>query len=308
MKKRYIIAIGLMLIIYMSACGNYINAGVTDNKIYLYGLIDFLIISVIMIAVPFFLKMSNKLNDENGKKICVNNSLIIFILSILATIMSEGTNNFGIGGLGAIFYYFINMNLFVQETNQITSSKKNIKNSTPFITNENNNDNGTWQEHLKKNYKSTGTRTNMQELMSSQNIKTNDNLIEENDNTLSNTNYKNIFIFTTTVLAIALIISLICNLYQYSNNKELTEQYNDSESKVNEYVSLYTKEQIKRISLTNKSDFLDKHIVFIIDGYGNYYYTYDCMKEVTSGKSYSFLAYNTETAIAKGYKKFNCSN
>lgn len=305
MKKRYIIAIGLMLIIYMSACGNYINAGVTDNKIYLYGLIDFLIISVIMIAVPFFLKMSNKLNDENGKKICVNNSLIIFILSILATIMSEGTNNFGIGGLGAIFYYFINMNLFVQEINQITSSKKNIKNSTPFITNENNNDNDTWQEHLEKNYKSTGTRINMQELMSSQKIKTNDNLIEENDNTLGNTNYKNIFIFTTTVLAIALIISLICNLYQYSNNKNLTEQYNDSESKINEYVSLYTKEQIKRISLTNKVEFFDKYIV-IIPTNDNRYMSYDCWNK--QGRSDSFKIMNYKEAISYGYKQYNCSN
>ena len=59
--KRFIIAFGLLLILYASACGSYINYGNTDN-IYFLGLIDVLIISLIMMIAPFILKISNKLN------------------------------------------------------------------------------------------------------------------------------------------------------------------------------------------------------------------------------------------------------
>lgn len=47
----------------------------------------------------------------------------------------------------------------------------------------------------------------------------------------------------------------------------------------------------------------DRFIVFVLDGYGNYYYTYDQMIEVTQGvDEYEFWAYNKENAISQGYK------
>lgn len=64
----------------------------------------------------------------------------------------------------------------------------------------------------------------------------------------------------------------------------------------------------ENIILRNKSNFMDEYIVFVLNGYGNYYYTYDCMKEVTEGKEYSFWVYSINNAIAKGYKPFKCSN
>ena len=45
--------------------------------------------------------------------------------------------------------------------------------------------------------------------------------------------------------------------------------------------------------------------MFVIDGYGNYYYTYDQMEQVTQGiDEYSYWAYNKEQAISLGYKKW----
>lgn len=53
----------------------------------------------------------------------------------------------------------------------------------------------------------------------------------------------------------------------------------------------------------NKLDFYDANIVFVIDGYGDYYYTYDQMEIVTQGiDEYSYWAYNKEQAIYLGYK------
>ena len=52
-----------------------------------------------------------------------------------------------------------------------------------------------------------------------------------------------------------------------------------------------------------KAEFLDENIVFVIDGYGNYYYTYEQMKTVTQGiGEYTFWAYNVEQAISRGYR------
>lgn len=51
-----------------------------------------------------------------------------------------------------------------------------------------------------------------------------------------------------------------------------------------------------------KADFLDEYIVFVIDGFGDYYYTYDEMIAATSQMDeYSYWAYNEELARAEGY-------
>ena len=59
----------------------------------------------------------------------------------------------------------------------------------------------------------------------------------------------------------------------------------------------YTKEKL---------DFFDENIVFVIEGYGDYYYSYDCVQRVTSGE-YTYWAYNKEAAISKGYRKGTCN-
>lgn len=53
---------------------------------------------------------------------------------------------------------------------------------------------------------------------------------------------------------------------------------------------------------TKKLEFFDKNVVFVLDGYGRYYYTYDQMVQVTQGKSYTYWAYNLEQAIDLGYR------
>lgn len=60
--------------------------------------------------------------------------------------------------------------------------------------------------------------------------------------------------------------------------------------------------QIEDNTNKEKADFLDENIVFVLDGYGNYYYTYDQVQQVTQGKEYSYWAYNREAAISQGYK------
>ena len=113
MKKKYRSAVFLMLLVYMSVCGNYINNDFDGKIIYLYGLIDFLIINTIMILIPLILKLSGNISQNNGSKICKYNSIIIYAISILLNCILKANFYIGIGGIGAIVYYFINMKLFV---------------------------------------------------------------------------------------------------------------------------------------------------------------------------------------------------
>ena len=56
----------------------------------------------------------------------------------------------------------------------------------------------------------------------------------------------------------------------------------------------------------NKLDLMDEAIVFQIEEYGNYYYTYDCMMEKVGSSEYSYWAYNKEQAIGRGLKRGSC--
>ena len=51
---------------------------------------------------------------------------------------------------------------------------------------------------------------------------------------------------------------------------------------------------------------MDKSIVFQIKGYGNYYYSYDCMMKKVGNKDYRYWAYNKEAAKDYGLKKGSC--
>lgn len=116
------------------------------------------------------------------------------------------------------------------------------------------------------------------------------------------------FIIIIIVLTVIIIIEsmFIIKKQNYDNElkKEIDSLKETLESSSNSHIELL-KENVK---LRNKSNFMDEYIVFVLDGYGNYYYTYDCMEEVTEGKEYSFWVYSINNAVAKGYKPFNCSN
>ena len=54
-----------------------------------------------------------------------------------------------------------------------------------------------------------------------------------------------------------------------------------------------------------KLNFYDNSIVFVIEGFGDYYYSYDCMMQKVSG-NYSYWAFNREAAIDRGYHEGRC--
>lgn len=117
-----------------------------------------------------------------------------------------------------------------------------------------------------------------------------------------------ILIISLLITTILIIIGIYC-LNNYINSlkndiKSLKIKYNELENTYNQ--SKETLDQkIERLKNEEKLEFFDENIVFVLEGYGNYYYTYDQVQQITNGESFSYLAYNKEAAIAEGYQAYS---
>lgn len=210
---------------------------------------------------------------------CKWNSIILFIVSIILSIILIENNYtdsfFGVGGLGALMFYCINKWLFVADKNEIkeTTQNANIENESVIENNK--------SEEL------------------------------SHQNTLDNKPRKNSLLLPI-LLVIGLIISVVFNINAYIKLEETNTKISRLEKENKEYENayeklsnLYSEEAINNITNSIKVEFYDENIVFVIDGYGDYYYTYDQMEQVTQGiDEYSYWAYNKEQAISLGYKKW----
>ena len=112
-------------------------------------------------------------------------------------------------------------------------------------------------------------------------------------------------------LIICVLICVIVYLVQSNNTEKLEKNISSLENNISTLDSQKKtlkkeKEDLEeKIRKNNeKINFYDKNVVFVIDGYGRYYYTYDQMEQVTQGTSFEYWAYNKEQAIDLGYKKW----
>ncbi len=119
--KMTAIFMGLM---YLSLFGDiqqhYYQIGKEVGLAFLTAALELLIISAITMAIPFVCKAikGNRLARKKGKLLCLLNSIFLFIVPII--IFGRGF----LGGIGAIFFYFINKWMFVDESNINSSYAK----------------------------------------------------------------------------------------------------------------------------------------------------------------------------------------
>lgn len=113
-----------------------------------------------------------------------------------------------------------------------------------------------------------------------------------------------------TFMGVIIILLLGLNVYQFINIYKYEEEIARLETELEEkptYIVQDTDDKYEDFYYENydKLEFYDNSVVFVIDGYGNYYYTYDQMVTVTQGiGEYSYWAYNEEYAIYLGYTKW----
>lgn len=112
-----------------------------------------------------------------------------------------------------------------------------------------------------------------------------------------------------SILTFIIMIFIVFNFYQMTiidiDKFNAEKKIKELEKEINDLKNQSVESRLDILKYENKAKFLDENIVFVINGYGNYYYTYDCVQKITSG-SYTYWAYNKEAAISKGYKKGTC--
>lgn len=139
MKKKQTIKILLLIIILFIVLKLFLGGP------YLYNLLEesilvliiIWIISIIMMFIPSILRIKNKQKFEykKGKKICLINSILLYIISIIPCLKTILKNNnieqmsfdpiifakqlIVIFLIITIVYYFINMSLFVYDKKQM---------------------------------------------------------------------------------------------------------------------------------------------------------------------------------------------
>lgn len=92
---------------------------------YTIGTICFFSLSLIIMIIPLIMKLHNKqlLDYKYGRKICMWNSFILFLLNVLLVIINIVPLLF-FNLFSVIAYYFLNKYLFMQNKNNIYNEKQ----------------------------------------------------------------------------------------------------------------------------------------------------------------------------------------
>lgn len=259
-------------------------------------------------TLPFILRLKNgKYEYEKGHKIVIINCIVVWLIFTIIRIEQGNTTSTG----AAVFlYYFVNRAILLKPK---TTIQKNIEdeNEEKFSLSLPNEE----ITYNKNSWNVYGKDLKVQETIESDKI---------SEDATKNTEKKKLskrekdqllidhLLETEQKLKIGLIISIIiiiilgisCLLViSNSNTEELEKEISSLKSKVSKLSEENTDYFFENMNLKDKADFLDENIVFVIDGYGRYYYTYDQMEQVTQGiGEYSYWAYNKEAAISQGYK------
>lgn len=123
-KRLYAIFI-FAVFMYMSASYELEKLNFLNNKYtFVASLVEIIVITIVMCFIPCVIYLVNKgkIDYKKGNVICVLNSLLLFVIPI---ILGQAL----VGGIAAVFYYYINMWLFVKDKNGLEdNSKKSIVN------------------------------------------------------------------------------------------------------------------------------------------------------------------------------------
>ncbi len=123
--RKILWSILLIILMYMSSYGQYLNNDnyYLQNNASRLALIDLVVCTSIMMAIPFVWRLINrkKFNAKKGKRICMWNSIILFIISTITMVTMKIPF---IGGVGALIFYFINKWLFVDENSSEKTNEK----------------------------------------------------------------------------------------------------------------------------------------------------------------------------------------
>ena len=123
MDARKSIALVIIFILFIVSVGEYAsNYNIAISQASLLALINITIISIEMMAIPFCFKLCNKkLIGKRGIIICLINSIILFLFSIIISTITN--HQYYIGLISIIAYFFVNMCLFIEPKHKLELEK-----------------------------------------------------------------------------------------------------------------------------------------------------------------------------------------
>ena len=219
----------------------------------------------------------------------------MFILSVIMTVLLDGNGVVVIGGVGALIFYYINKWVFVYDENAVKATRKVKKQKLEEST--------IVAEEIDEQIKVETKKTKYCKLCGGK-------LDANNKCKNCGKQYfklnKNVIFYVVIGL---LIVSNIVFILIYTDTKKELDNIIDSFTDGSDWCETQLdliKGDHTIFYIQEKLDFFDENIVFVLEGYENYYYTYDCVQKITGGEEYSYWSYNKEAAISKGYQKGTC--
>lgn len=296
---------------------------------FLFTLFEICKASIAMMFIPLLCRVikGKRLAHKTGKRICLWNSIILFILS--SVLMAFGDFGF-IGGIGAVFFYFINKWTYVEPL--LLSNDKIIEENVS-CTNEElpvEKDLEDIQQNLDLDIDEMSPQEAAEYLVAEQ---LGEKYIPKENQSIdkkikycrlcgskidSHTKkctgcgkqyFKGLKFtkFSAIVIALILVIATVSTMciLQFADNQKLKDEIRDLKNQVDTKQSTINSlessvDELSRDMWDYRLDaiFVKQHVVFVEDDGTNLYHSLDC----DEFKRESFWVYNVLTAVDYGYR------
>ncbi len=287
-----------------------------------YIFLALLITLITYMIVPFILRLVNgSYEKKEAKKIALWNSIIVGGIYFVLTIATNDNSSVSTWNAGpAVLYYGVN--IFVLTCG---GKKQKIKNKhTEKIIEVEESVNEIEKDYVEEETKQSQIipEVKKEKVLKKKVVKSkyckscSGKLNENNQCKKCGKQYfhikpiKSKSIIIVIGLSIALVVSIGFNIYQTislkNTNRDNSSEISSLKREIRDLEDENRNLTMENIDYEEKVNFLDENIVFVLEGYGDYYYTYDCVQKITDGE-YTYWAYNKEAAIYKGYRKGTCN-
>lgn len=275
----------------------------TASQSLVFALADLFFTALIMMIVPLICRLINRkrLARKRGNRLCLWNSIILFLgLNIILLTISEVSF---IGGIGALFFYFINKWSFVeysQDSNadDITTQKATKQPVKITVTQASN---------------TTQTSTTPAIIFKKYCSRCGHGVdpLTKKCTGCGKQYFKGITArgFLIAMFVFLFVVSFAGNIILFYTTISIREEYAELKKAnslkivaLNQEISELKREnsslQVSFYEHAQKANFMDKHIVLVEDDGTKLYHKYDC----DNLPKKSFWAFNTEAAKGNGYK------
>ena len=305
--------IGLLVLMFITSFGSTTEEltrmgydfDVVSGYGFLLTLANLALVSAVMMLVPFICRLIRKakLPNKSGKRLCMWNSIIMFIISTVLLAVAE--TNF-IGGIGAIIFYFINKWIFVSEhsfptiANAPTTPASPSQQTRVCISDENqeHKEYGSWNVYGSdiRLEKHTEDVKPIQQMSAPHQYRTSTTTPVAQKNSSKKAVGLGAYIIIS-ILSIALVAACAACVILCSSINDLEQDVAELQQEVEELEEENQQYYDYYVESFHEIAFYDEFVVFVENDGTKLYHNYKCNRF----KGDDFWAYNIDAALDHGY-------